>query len=234
MPTPEPVVLVVEDEAPIRRFLVSGLAAHGFQPVEAASAAAARMAATSRRPDAILLDLGLPDRDGLDLLRELRAWYDRPLIILSARGREDDKVAGLDAGADDYLAKPFGLPELLARLRAALRRAGDQTAEPVIACGALAIDLVARVCRLRGREVRLTPLEFSLLAELVRHAGRLVTHRQLRQAGWGSDAGAEAGTLRLVVHQLRRKIEDDPACPQRLHTEVGVGYRLVAAAGDPP
>ncbi len=227
MPTPEPVILVVEDEAPIRRFVVAGLAAHGFAPVEAATAAAALMAATSRRPDAILLDLGLPDRDGLDLLRDLRGWYDRPILILSARGREDDKVAGLDAGADDYLAKPFGVPELLARLRATLRRSvRDQHPEPVLTCGDLAMDLVAHTVTRGGEILHLTPLEFALLAELLRHAGRLVSHRQLIAAGWGSQAGSESAGLRLVVHQLRGKIEEEPAQPKRLHTEVGIGYRL--------
>lgn len=227
MPTPEPVVLVVEDEAPIRRFVVAGLAAHGFAPVEAGTALAATMAATSRRPDAIVLDLGLPDRDGLDLLRDLRSWYDRPILILSARGREEDKVAGLDAGADDYVAKPFGMPELLARLRAALRRTiSSGASEPTLTCGDLALDMVGRTCHRGRQEVKLTPLEFSLLAELMRHAGRLVTHRQLMQAGWGTADGTEGGSLRLVVHQLRRKIEEDSARPRRLHTEVGVGYRL--------
>ena len=230
MPLPEPVVLVVEDEAPIRRFIVSALAAHGFVPVEAATATAAIMAATSRRPDALLLDLGLPDGDGLDLLRELRAWYDRPIIILSARDREDDKVAGLDAGADDYLAKPFGVPELLARLRAALRRTSrEQLPEPILTCGDLVLDLVAHTCQRGGQDIRLTPLEFALLAELMRHADRLVTHRQLITADWGSAVGAEAGGLRLVVHQLRRKIEEQASHPRRLHTEVGVGYRLTEA-----
>ena len=230
MPLPEPVVLVIEDEAPIRRFIVSALAAHGFIPVEAATVTAATMAATSRRPDAVLLDLGLPDGDGLDLLKELRAWYDRPIIILSARDREDDKVAGLDAGADDYLAKPFGVPELLARLRAALRRTSrEQQPEPILNCGDLVLDLVEHTCRRGGQELRLTPLEFALLAELMRHAGRLVTHRQLISAGWGSAVGTEAGSLRLVVHQLRRKIEEQASHPRRLHTEVGVGYRLTEA-----
>lgn len=229
MPT-EPVILVVEDEAPIRRFITAGLAAHGFAPVEAATATAATMAATSRRPDAIILDLGLPDRDGLVLLGELRAWYDRPILILSARGREEDKVAGLDAGADDYLAKPFGVPELLARLRATLRRTtAHQQAEPLLACGDLTLDLVERTCRRGQTPIRLTPLEFALLAELMRHAGRLVTHRQLVQAGWGGSAGAEAGNLRLVVHQIRKKIEADATAPAMLHTEVGVGYRLTSS-----
>jgi two-component system KDP operon response regulator KdpE len=228
MPTPEPVVLVVEDEAPIRRFVVSGLAAHGFAPIEAATATAATMAATSRRPDAIVLDLGLPDRDGLDLLRDLRTWYDRPIIILSARGREDDKVAGLDHGADDYLAKPFGLPELIARLRAALRRVSrDEQPQPLLTCGDLVLDLVAHRCTRGGQEIRLTPLEFTLLAQLMRHVGQLVSHRQLISAGWGPQAGPESAGLRLVVHQLRRKIEIDPAHPALLHTEVGIGYRLV-------
>lgn len=227
MPTPEPVILVVEDEGPIRRFVVSGLASHGFVPIEAETATAATMAATSRRPDAIILDLGLPDRDGLALLKDLRSWYDRPILILSARGREEDKVAGLDAGADDYLAKPFGVPELLARLRAALRRTtATQVPEPVLTCGDLVMDLVDRSCRRGPAEIKLTPLEFSLLAELMRHAGRLVTHRQLVQAGWGAAAGTEAGNLRLVVHQIRKKIEVDGNGPAMLHTEVGIGYRL--------
>jgi two-component system KDP operon response regulator KdpE len=230
MSTPEPVILVVEDEAPIRRFVVQGLSAHGLAPVEAATAQMALLAATSRRPDAILLDLGLPDRDGLALLHDLRMWYDRPIIILSARGQEEDKVAGLDAGADDYLAKPFGMPELLARLRASLRRtASTQAPEPILSCGDLVLDLVAHTCTCAGADVRLTPLEFALLAELLRHAGRLVTHRQLLKAGWGPQGGNEAGSLRLIVHQLRRKIERDPSQPQRLHTEVGIGYRLVDA-----
>jgi two-component system KDP operon response regulator KdpE len=228
MPAPEPVILVIEDEAPIRRFVVQGLQAQGFAPVEATTAQAALLAATSRRPDAILLDLGLPDRDGLAVLRDLRGWYDRPIIILSARGQEEDKVAGLDAGADDYVAKPFGMPELLARLRAALRRtAASQAPEPTLTCGDLVLDLVDHTCTRAGEEVRLTPLEFSLLAELMRHAGRLVTHRQLMQAGWGPHAGSEGGSLRLIVHQLRRKIEGDSSRPQRLHTEVGIGYRLI-------
>ncbi len=228
MSMPEPVILVVEDEAPIRRFVMQGLSAQGFTPVEAATAQAAILAATSRRPDAILLDLGLPDRDGLTVLRDLRGWFDRPIIILSARGQEEDKVAGLDAGADDYVAKPFGMPELLARLRAALRRTVSAlTPEPTLTCGDLVLDLVGHACTRAGEVVRLTPLEFSLLAELMRHAGRLVTHRQLMQAGWGPHAGSEGGSLRLIVHQLRRKIELDPSQPQRLHTEVGVGYRFI-------
>ena len=228
MPTPEPVILVVEDEAPIRRFLVAGLSAHGFTPVEAGTAQAAILAATSRRPDAILLDLGLPDRDGLALLRDLRGWYDRPIVILSARGQEDDKVAGLDAGADDYLAKPFGMPELLARLRATLRRSAQlEQPDPVLRCGDLVLDLVEHRCRRGANDVILTPLEFALLAELMRHAGRLVTHRQLITAGWGAAGAAEAGNLRLIVHQLRKKIEADPGHPAMLYTEIGIGYRLV-------
>jgi two-component system KDP operon response regulator KdpE len=170
----------------------------------------------------------------LDLLRDLRSWYDRPIIILSARGSEDDKVAGLDAGADDYVAKPFGVPELLARLRAALRRVTrDQQPDPVLTCGDLVLDLVDHRCTCAGRDVRLTPLEFALLAELMRHAGRLVTHRQLIHAGWGDHAASESGGLRLAVHQLRRKIEDQPADPKRLHTEVGIGYRLVEHVAAP-
>lgn len=227
MTTPEPLILIVEDEAPIRRFLSAGLKAHGFATVEAGSAKAAILAATSHRPAAILLDLGLPDRDGVELLRDLRAWYDRPIIILSARGSEDDKISGLDAGADDYLGKPFSVPELIARLRATLRRSNrDDPSEPVLTCGDLVLDLTDHRCLRAGDDIRLTPLEFNLLAELMRFAGRLVTHRQLIHAGWGDHANAESGGLRLAVHQLRRKIEADSAQPTRLHTEVGIGYRL--------
>ena len=221
-------ILVVEDEAPIRRFVVFALEAAGHRVVESATARAALLAATSRRPDAVLLDLGLPDRDGLDLLRDLRTWYDRPVIVLSARGRDEDKVAGLDAGADDYLTKPFSVPELLARLRAVLRRSDGDAPQPILTCGDLVLDLVEHRCTRNGAGVHLTPLEFLLLAELMRFSGRLVTHRQLAAAGWGP-AAIEPANLRLIVHQLRRKIEEDPSAPRRLHTEVGVGYRLIGA-----
>ncbi len=167
------------------------------------------------------------DRDGLELLRDLRTWYDQPLIILSARGSEDDRIAGLDAGADDCLAKPFSVPELLARLRATLRRSNrSDPEEAVLTCGDLVLDLTAQRCICSGDAIKLTSLEFSLLAELLRFTGRLVTLRQLIRAGWGEQASAESGGLRLAVHQLRRKIETDPAQPTLLHTEVGVGYRL--------
>jgi two-component system KDP operon response regulator KdpE len=228
MADPRPSVLVIEDEAPIRRFLATALDSHGFTVVEADSAKAGLARATERPPDALLIDLGLPDRDGIAVIRDLRGWCSAPIIILSARGREEDKVAGLDAGADDYLTKPFGVPELLARLRAVLRRGRPGSgAEPVLACGDLRIDVANHQARRGASDLVLTPVEFKLLAELVRHAGKLVTHRQLSMAVWGPDAHEDAQYLRVYIHQLRRKIEDDPGQPRRLVTEVGIGYRLM-------
>jgi len=219
-----PRVLIVEDEASIRRFLVAALDSHGFGAVEAGTARA-----PEQPPDALLIDLGLPDRDGIELIRDLRRWCRAPIIVLSARGREADKVAGLDAGADDYLTKPFGVPELLARLRAALRRQARAATggEPLLGCGDLSLGLADHRARLAGGELHLTPVEFKLLAELLRHPGKLVTHRQLTAAVWGPEANEDAQYLRVYIHQLRRKIEPDPAQPRRLLTEVGVGYRLV-------
>ena len=226
-------VLVIEDEAPIRRFLVTALDSHGYRVIEADSAKAGAARATEHVPDAILIDLGLPDRDGLTLIRELRAWCQSPIVVLSARGREEDKVAGLDAGADDYLTKPFGIPELLARLRAVLRRrTRSEAGSTTLSCGDLVIDPQDHRALLSGTELRLTPVEFKLLVELVRHSGKLVTHRQLSAAVWGPDAHEDAQYLRVYIHQLRRKIEQDPAKPQRLLTEMGVGYRLLGNDAD--
>ena len=226
-------VLVIEDEAPIRRFLVTALDSHGYRVIEADRAKAGAARATEHVPDAILIDLGLPDRDGLTLIRELRAWCQSPIVVLSARGREEDKVAGLDAGADDYLTKPFGIPELLARLRAVLRRrTRSEAGSTTLSCGDLVIDPQDHRALLSGTELRLTPVEFKLLVELVRHSGKLVTHRQLSAAVWGPDAHEDAQYLRVYIHQLRRKIEQDPAKPQRLLTEMGVGYRLLGNDAD--
>jgi len=226
---PGPLVLLVEDEAPLRRFLRAALAPRGFRLLEAETAAAAEIAATSHNPDLVLLDLGLPDGDGIALTRRLREWTQTPILVISARGRETDKVEALDAGADDYLTKPFGVGELLARMRVALRhaaRAGGAPAEPVLEVAGLRIDLARREVAVDGREVRLTPVEWKLLALLARHAGRVVTHRQILREVWGPSEAHQTHTVRVHMAALRRKIEADPARPRWLVTEPSVGYRL--------
>jgi two-component system KDP operon response regulator KdpE len=221
-------VLVVEDENPMRRFLRAALASHGYKVAEARSLAHAERLATESRPAAILLDLGLPDGDGLDLLRRLREWSTLPVIVLSARAREDDKVTALDAGADDYLTKPFGTRELLARVRVALRHARDPAiaADPVLAIGPIRIDQARHEVSLDGELVHLTPIEFRLLVLLARHAGKVLTHRQLLHELWGPRAAHQTNYLRVHMAALRRKLERDPARPRWLTTELHVGYRM--------
>jgi two-component system, OmpR family, KDP operon response regulator KdpE len=229
MTTTAPLVLIVEDEAPMRRFLRAALVARDFRVAEAATAREGIVAITAQLPDLVLLDLGLPDADGIDVTRGLREWSEVPLIVLSARGRETDKVAALDAGADDYLTKPFGVDELLARMRVALRRtariAGAAPAT-VLEAGALRVDLDKREVTSGGRSVRLTPIEYRLLVCLARHPGRVLTHGQLVKEVWGGAAGVAAHHVRVHMAELRKKIEDDPARPKLLITEPGVGYRL--------
>jgi two-component system KDP operon response regulator KdpE len=222
----EPLVLVVEDDAQVRRFLRAALSSHAFRLVEAGTVREAEQLATSHNPDVYLLDLGLPDGDGVDLARRLREWTRAPIIVLSARGREEDKVNALDAGADDYLTKPFGVNELLARLRVALRHAQATPAgDPVLEAGPLKVDLARREVTVDGREIRLTPTEFKLLALLARHAGKVLTHRQILKEVWGPNA-SEAHWVRVHMAELRKKVEADPARPRLLVTEPGVGYRL--------
>ncbi len=224
-----PLVLIVEDELQMRRFLRACLGSHGYQLVEAGTAEEATRLATARNPGLILLDLGLPDRDGLELTREFRAWTKTPIIVLSARGREEDKVEALDAGADVYLPKPFGANELLARLRVALRHAGrDETAEapPVVEVGELRIDLPRREVTVAGRAVRLTPIEFNLLVLLARHAGKVLTHRQILKEIWGPNVVTQTHYVRVHMAELRKKVEADPARPRLLLSEPGVGYRM--------
>jgi len=228
MTEPADTVLVVEDEAPMRRFVRSALTTHGFKVVEAGTLRDAEGLATESPPDLILLDLGLPDGDGLELLARLREWSRAPVIVLSARGREEDKVTALDAGADDYLTKPFGTSELLARIRVALRhaRAQQRPDEPVVSVGPLKIDHARHEVTVDGTLVHLTPIEFRLLALLARHAGKVLTHRQLLHEVWGPRSTHQTHYLRVHMAALRRKIEVDPARPKYLMTEAGVGYRL--------
>ncbi|MFO0603589.1 MAG: response regulator [Polyangiales bacterium] len=221
-------VLLIEDDPAMRRFLRATLGAHGFRLAEASTAAEGLAALTAQSPEVVLLDLGLPDGDGIDLTRRVREWSRVPVIVISARGREADKVEALDAGADDYLTKPFGVNELLARLRVALRhaRAAGAAAEPVLAAGPLRVDLARRVVTLDGAELHLTPIEYRLLALLAQNAGRVLTHQHLLREVWGAGHTHQPHYLRVYMAALRRKVERDPARPALLHTEQGVGYRL--------
>ncbi len=225
-----PVVLLIEDEPQMRRFLRAALGGQEYDLVEAATARDGLAQAASRNPELILLDLGLPDSDGLDVTRQIREWSRAPIIVISARGQEKDKVAALDAGADDYLTKPFGVGELLARMRVALRhaRASGGVEEPVFEGGGIRMDLARRQVLRAGEEVHLTPLEYKLLATLVKHAGKVLTHRHLLKEVWGINAINQTHYLRVYMTQLRHKLEPDPTQPRLLLTEPGVGYRLRA------
>ncbi|MDP9114458.1 MAG: response regulator [Acidobacteriota bacterium] len=225
----KPLILVIEDDPQIRRFLRATLAAEDYQFHEAVTAAEGLAQAAARQPDLVLLDLGLPDRDGLDIIREIRSWSQMPIVVLSARGQEKDKIAALDLGADDYVAKPFAVGELLARIRAALRRAAPLApdgADPVVRFGNIQADFEKRLITVSGQEVHLTPNEYKLLLVLIKHAGRVVTQRQLLNEVWGPQHTEQSQYLRVYVAQLRRKLEQDPARPRYLQTEPGVGYRL--------
>lgn len=229
--TNAPEILIVEDDPQIRRFLRATLAAEQFRYHEAVTAAEGIAQAQARQPDLILLDLGLPDTDGLEVIRVLRLRTQTPIIVLSARGQEKDKIEALDLGADDFVSKPFAVGELLARIRAALRRAAtirDGSEGTTFRAGNIAVDLEARVVRVGGAEVHLTPIEFRMLETLVRHAGKVVTQRQLLIEVWGPQHSEQAQYLRVYMTQLRRKLESDPARPRHLRTEPGVGYRLIA------
>ena len=229
MTVARPVVLVIEDEPQIRRFLRTTLDAQSFEVVEAESGARGITDAANRRPECIILDLGLPDMDGVDVIRRVREWSTVPIIVLSARTQESEKIAALDAGADDYVAKPFGAGELFARLRVALRHAaaGEHGAQgAVYERGDLRIDLGARRVTLAGHEVHLTPTEYRLLATLVRYRGKVLTQRFLLQEVWGPGHVERPHYLRIYMANLRQKLEADPARPALLLTETGVGYRL--------
>ncbi|MGC2520969.1 MAG: response regulator [Burkholderiales bacterium] len=229
MSSSRPVVLVIEDEPQIRRFLRTSLDAEGFDVEEAGSGKDGLVMAANCRPEVVILDLGLPDMDGVEVIRRLREWCAVPVIVLSARAQEKDKVAALDAGADDYVVKPFGIGELLARLRVALRReahVGEPGGTSVFEAGDLKLDLAARRVTRSGFEVHLTPTEYRLLAELVKHAGKVLTQRHLLREVWGPGYVERPHYLRVHMANLRQKLEDDPARPRLLRTETGVGYRL--------
>jgi len=224
-----PLLLLVEDELPIRRFLRSALTDEGYRLEEAETGQQAIRLAAKQPPDIVVLDLGLPDLDGQDVLRQLREWLRAPIIILSARDQEKQKITALDNGADDYLTKPFSTGELLARIRVALRhaaRVGNEKEVHTFSCGDLTIDFAARTVFANHREVHLTPIEFKLLTILARHAGKVLTHRFLLKEVWGPDDVSETHYLRVFMASLRRKVEIDPAQPRYLLTDQGIGYRM--------
>ena len=229
MSTPTPVVLVLEDEREIRLFVRISLEAVGWHVHEAGTVKQGLVEAATRRPDLIIADLGLPDGDGVDFIRQVRTWSAVPIIVLSARTDESEKVAALDAGADDYITKPFGVNELLARTRASVRRlrVGQATADAVFTFGDVELDLAARIVKKRGAEVHLTPIEYRLLGVLVANAGRVLTHPYLLREVWGPTHAESTHYLRVYMGNLRHKLEDDPAQPRYIVTETGVGYRLL-------
>jgi two-component system KDP operon response regulator KdpE len=228
---PSPTVVVIEDEPHIRRFVRTALEAEGWLVHEADTAQKGLSQAGTRKPDLLVLDLGLPDGNGLDLIRDVRGWSAVPIIVLSARSDEADKIAALDAGADDYLTKPFGVGELLARVRANLRRpraAALEASDPVFRFGEVEVDRTARLVRRAGVEVHLTPIEYRLLSVLMANAGRVLTHRQLLREVWGPSHAEQSHYLRIYMGHLRHKLEADPTQPRHLLTETAVGYRLLA------
>jgi two-component system KDP operon response regulator KdpE len=229
MAEPAPTAILIEDEQQIRRFVRTSLEAEGWQVYESGTMKQGLTEAGTRKPDLIIVDLGLPDGSGVELIRDLRTWSNVPVIVLSARTEESEKIAALDAGADDYLTKPFGTGELLARVRANLRRwrhTGEEAAA-VYAFGDVEVDLVARVVRKAGTQVHLTPIEYRLLTVLIANAGRVLTHRHLLREVWGPAHAEDSHYLRVYMGNLRRKLEDDPAQPRHIITETAVGYRLM-------
>jgi two-component system KDP operon response regulator KdpE len=236
---PAPIAVVIEDEPQIRRFVRAALEAEGWQVHEADTRQRGLTEAGTRKPDLLVLDLGLPDGDGIDLIRDVRSWSSVPIVVLSARSDEADKIAALDAGADDYLTKPFGVGELLARVRANVRRprvaspdgtvagGAGTTDETLFRFGEVEVDRVARLVRRKGAEVHLTPIEYRLLLVLVNHAGRVLTHRQLLREVWGPSHADQSHYLRIYMGHLRQKLETDPAQPKHFLTETAVGYRLL-------
>ncbi len=223
-----PVVLIVEDEPEIRRFLRAALGVEGYRVVESVTGRRGSIDAGTHKPDLAIVDLALPDIDGIEVIRRIRAWSPMPIIVLSARVQEQSKIDALDAGANDYVTKPFGVGELLARVRAALRQAvRSQSGSPVLRFGSAIVDLEKRAASRDGEKIRLTPIEFKMLATLAKHAGMVVTHRQLLTEVWGPTHGSDTQYLRVYMKQLRQKLEADAVQPRHLLTETGVGYRLL-------
>jgi two-component system KDP operon response regulator KdpE len=223
-----PIVLIIDDELQIRRLLRVALEGNGYRVVEAATGQEGLVEAAQRHPDAIILDLGLPGMDGVEVLKRLREWSQAPVLVLSVRDGEDDKVSALDHGADDFVTKPFSTAELLARLRVARRRALPLEENAVFRSGRLEVDLSSRQVLVKGQEVKMTPTEYSLLRLLARNAGKVVTHRQILKEVWGPNYGEQTHYLRVYIGHLREKIEENPSHPELLVTEAGVGYRLLA------
>jgi two-component system KDP operon response regulator KdpE len=224
-------IVIVEDEKQIRRFLRMTLEAEGMRVIEAETARQGVTEITTDQPDLVILDLGLPDRDGIEVIRQLRTWTTLPILVLSARGEETQKVNALDSGADDYLTKPFGNAELLARIRVHLRKranGGAQAAQPILHFGDVTVDFLQRRVTRNGQEVHLTPIEYRLLTTLIRSAGKMLTHAQLLREVWGPGHSERSHYLRIYMGHLRQKLESDPARPKHILTETGIGYRLVS------
>lgn len=223
-----PQILIIEDEPEIRKFLRVTLEQQGYSVAEAMTGGEGLKRITTYPPELVILDLGLPDIDGIEIISTVRGWSKLPIIVLSARDREQDKVAALEAGADDYLSKPFGTNELLARIKVAMRHAGNRQnkEEPIFEYAGLKVDLAKRQVWLEGQEIHLTPIEYKLLAMLTKHAGKVVTHKQLLAEVWGKNAGSQSHYLRLHTQHLREKLGDDATKPKYILTEAGVGYRL--------
>lgn len=220
-------ILIIDDEPQIQKLLRVSLQAYGYHLYGAACGQEGIQQAAARKPDLAIVDLGLPDMDGKTVIRQIREWSAMPVIILSARDQEQEKIEALDAGADDYVTKPFSMGELMARIRVCLRRTAVNETEPVLNCGGLAVDLLQRRVTVDDREVKLTPTEYELIKYMLQHAGRVLTHKQLLKAVWGSSYNEDSHYIRIYVSQLRRKIEEDPAQPRYILTESGIGYRLM-------
>lgn len=224
-----PRILIIEDENQIRRFVCMALKAENFDVIEAGSGERGLIEASTRQPDLVIIDLGLPDLEGKEVIRQLRGWSEIPIIVLSARDREEEKVAALNIGADDYLTKPFGIPELIARIRAHLRRhqSTENPGDPLVRFGDIIVDLAAHIVMRAGTEIHLTPIEYRLLLTLINARGRVITHNQLMLAVWGPHYSERSHYLRIYMGHLRQKLERNPARPEFLLTELGVGYRLI-------
>lgn len=220
-------ILIIEDESQIRKLLKVSLNAHGYDLEEAVNGKDGVNRAATFKPDLLIIDLGLPDIDGKEVVKQIREWSETPIIILTARDQEQEKIEALDSGADDYITKPFGVGELLARMRVCLRHAATAEQQPILACGGLVVDLQQRRVTVEGHEVKLTPTEYEIIKMMMQHAGKVITHKQLLKAVWGNAYQQDTHYIRVYIGQLRRKIEQNPTQPRYIITESGVGYRLM-------